>query len=205
MLRKMLTLFTRTDTATRRAPRALSPKAENLGDRVLLTTNFFPQFPHPYPLPLPTPIVSPIFVVHPPNIMGKTIWLGDAAGGFDGRVVVTSEDAFGGFTGTYSNGNLVANALNVSGTITAFGGLQFSGNDSFNKALDLGDSETETETVSFSGSFSYSGGGIAVSGQFAATDVRVLFDVNLPPVTISTGWIGGSTFGSSGPAYGSIA
>jgi hypothetical protein len=167
--------------------------------------NFFPPYPHPYPLPLPTPIVNPIEVIHPPNIMGKTIWLGDAAGGFDGRVVVTSEDAFGSFTGTYSNGNLVGNALNVSGSITAFGGLQFSGNHSFNKTLDLGDFVTETETVNFIGSFSYRGGGIAVTGQFAATDVQVLFVDNQFPVTISTGWIGGSTFGSSGPAFGSIA
>jgi hypothetical protein len=201
MLRKPSTLFTRTDRTTRRAPRALSPEAENLGDRVLLTTNFFPQ----YPLPLPTPVVNPIPVIHPPNIVGKTIWLGDAAGGVDGRVVVTSEDAFGSFAGRYSNGNLVGNALSVSGTITALGGLQFSGNGSFNKTLDLGDSETETETVSFSGSCSYSSTGIAVTGQFAATDVRVLFVGNEFPVTISTGWIGGPTFGSSAPAYGAIA
>jgi hypothetical protein len=189
MLCKLSTLFTRTDTATRRAPRALSPEAENLGDRVLLTVSFLPPYPHPYPLPLPTPVVNPIEVIHPPNITGKTIWLGDAAGGFDGRVVVTSEDAFGGFTGMYSNGNLVENALRVSGTITAFGGLQFSGNGVFG---------TETETASFSGSFSYSGAEMAVTGQFAATDIRV-------GVTTSKGWIGGPTFGSSAPAYGSIA
>jgi hypothetical protein len=192
MLRKLSTLFTRTDTTTRRAPRALSPEAENLGDRVLLTTNFFPQLPHPYPLP--TPIVSPILVIQPPNIVGKTIWLGDAAGGFDGRVVVNSEDAFGSFTGSYSNGNLVENALNVTGTITAFGGLQFSGNHSFDGDDGLGGNTTETETVSFNGSFRYSGTGISVAGSFAATDLRVDYSLGFP-VTTSEGWIGGPTFG----------
>ena len=121
-----------------------------------------------------------------PDLVNECVHLTNSQGGL-GRLTITSEDAVGNFSGTYSitnsNAALQISGLQVTGTLGATisfdhftSHIQFSGHATTLSQI-LGFSQYETEdyqTVSFSGTVLLAGTTASVTGSIAAEVVSDL-------------------------------